>query len=208
LTGYKCIIVIDEKFLSLKNVVDIHPGYPFRGAIKDFPDGNVRVVQMRDVDKQAQVDWATTLRTELPGKRKPVWLLAGDVIFLLRGSHNIAIHLREVPAWAVISPHFFLLRIKEEGGLLPAFLAWQMNQRPAQRYFNASAEGTFQRSIRRAVLEDLRVNVPPLDVQERVLDMAETATKEIAVLKKLIANREDMMDAIASNILNSKHNRS
>ncbi|MGE4290623.1 MAG: hypothetical protein AB7E32_00310 [Desulfovibrio sp.] len=186
----------------LSSLVRILPSYPFRGKIDPAPEGEARAVQMKDVSEAGGVAWDELVRTELMGRRKPDWLLPGDVLFMVRGNKNFAVHLDEVPFPAVISPHFLLLKVKRNAKLLPAFLAWQINQAPAQRYLDASAEGTVQRSIRKGVLEDLPLVVPKLETQHVVVNYAQAARAEAETYLELIANRERELRGMASKVLN------
>src|SRR5690606_20733501 len=82
-----------------------------------------------------------------------------------RGSHNYAIQIDDclttTGKQAVAAPHFFVVRSKENE-ILPAFLAWLLNQTPNQRYFEQNAEGTLSKSIRRNVVEHAQIVIPPL----------------------------------------------
>ena len=176
------------------------PGYPFRGKVPEVLDGGVRVVQMKDADQAAGVNWAGTTRTELKGKRTPDWLQKGDVLFLLRGSSNFAVCLGDVPFKAVCSPHFMLIRVTSSV-LLPEFLAWQINQAPAQRHLHQEAEGTLQLSIRKAGLEGVPIEVPPLAVQQQIVSLTKAAREEAAICHKLMENREAMIRVLANQIL-------
>lgn len=187
---------------KLSELVMILPGYPFRGKIDHDSDGDARAVQMKDVSETEGVEWDELVQTELKGRRKPDWLQSGDVLFLVRGNRFFAVHLDEVPFPAVISPHFLQLKVKRNTKLLPAFLAWQINQGPAQRYLESSAEGTVQRSIRKGVLEDLPLVVPDLNLQQLILNYAQAARSEADIYMELIANRERELQAMASKILN------
>lgn len=186
----------------LSEFVKITPGYPFRGKIPEKPEGDAYAVQMKDVSEGGIKFWRDLVRTELSGRRKPDWLKAEDVLFLVRGNKNYAMHLDEVPLPSVISPHFFLLRVKQGAGLIPAFLAWQINQAPAQRYLDASAEGSVQRSIRKGVLEALPLVVPDLENQRTIVSLVRSARSEAETYMELIANRERELKAVASKILN------
>ena len=193
---------------TLADIAHISPGHPFRGAIEDAPDGIARVLLMRSLDETGAIDWEETVRTTPQGRREPDWLQDGDVVFLARGNRTIAALVEAPPPeHAIISPHYFLLRPSQDAPMLPAFLAWQINQAPAQAYLNASAEGTAQRNIRRAVLEALPLVVPPLHVQAQVANFVRAARRETATLKQLIANREQQLKAVANDILNTDANR-
>jgi hypothetical protein len=180
----------------LTSFVEVQAGHPFRGSIPEDPDGNAHAIQMRDVSPEGGVAWAGLARTTLDGRKEPMWLQTGDVVFAARGARNYALCLEGVPVPAVCSQYFFLLRVKSTG-LLPEFLAWQINRAPAQRYLSKHAEGSDQLSIRRGVLEALPIVVPPLAQQHRIVALARDAGRERRVLEALIHNREKQLDALA-----------
>lgn len=185
---------------------EIQAGHPFRGSVPEDPEGNAFAVQMRDVSPDGGVAWDGLVRTSLDGRKSPVWLQPGDVIFVARGARNYALSLEDVPTPAVCSQYFFLLRVKSTG-LLPEFLAWQINRAPAQRYLAKNAEGTDQLSIRRGVLEALPIAVPPMEQQHRIVALAKDASRERQVLETLIRNREQQLDALAFDLHNQLLNR-
>lgn len=187
--------------LPLGLAAEVIGGYPFRGPVPEVPGGSIRVVQMKDLQASGTVDWAGTVRTDLPGKRTPDLLRAGDVLVLVRGARNPAVFLGDVPGPAVCALHFFLVRPRDGSNLLAEFLSWQLNQEAAQRYLAQNAEGTDQRSIRRAVLEALPVVVPPLTTQQSMLELARAAQREREVLAALIDSRQRELQAVARRIL-------
>lgn len=189
---------------KLYEVAQVIPGYPFRGRIPDKVDGEAHAIQMKDVNEDGSVDWDGLIKTELTGRRKPDWLIPGDILFLLRGNHNFAVHLDQVPAPTVSTPHFFLIRINKDVGLMPEFLTWQINQVPAQHYFNISAEGSVQRSIKRRVLDLFEVVIPDIKKQKQVIDINRLVTQETNLYFDLIKNRKQMLKAIAIDLL--QHN--
>ena len=84
---------------------------------------------------------------------------------------------------------------------LPAFIAWQLNQIPAQRYFFNSAEGSLYVSIRKQVLEDTPLVLPSIERQRQLISMQLCALKEKKTLQRLIENRQQQINAIAKNEL-------
>ncbi|MCB2226712.1 MAG: hypothetical protein KQH53_08540 [Desulfarculaceae bacterium] len=156
---------------------------------------------MKDVDPEQGLDWSSTYCTTITGRRKPDWLQPGDVLFLMRGRNNFAVHIAHVPSQAVCSPQFMLLRVKLDSGLLPEFLAWQINQIPAQKCLHMASEGTLQTSIRRGELEHLPLVVPPIVVQKTVVQLDQVARQEAGIYRELIANRQRMMHAVAKKVL-------
>ena len=198
-----CIMRYDaNKYESVRltEVATIAPGYPFRGSIDSTPNGDVAVVQMRNIDDGYRVEWGEVARTKLTGRRCPDWLQQRDVLFSARGTRNIAAVVDGVPGHAVCSPLFFLVRVKAPDRLLPEVVAWQINQEPLQRYLSASATGSNITSIRRQVLEDLPIVVAPIARQQAVVDFNEAALQERRLLSNLIDNRNRQMQALADAI--------
>ncbi len=190
---------------SLRNLATIAAGYPLRGAVDALPKGDVAVIQMGDVSADDGIDWHNVSRVTLPRPRDESYLRKGDVIFTTRGARNFALAIHDIQGQAVCSPHFFVIRILPQCDLLPAFLAWQINQRPVQEYFHREATGSFILNIRREVMEATPIALPDLGKQHAIVALADTALAESAALKKLIKNRHDGLEAIAIDLYRDFH---
>lgn len=191
---------------SLGDVAAISAGYPLRGAVDELTSGDVAIVQMRNVDADGGVNWREVQRIALPSKRPPAFLAVGDIIFTTRGTRNFALALDTVEGEAVCSPHFFVVRVLDANRISPAFLAWQINQRTAQEYFQREATGSHILNIRREVIENLPLSIPPLATQRAIVALADAARAERATLTKLIENRNHQIEAIALGLHRSAKN--
>ncbi|WP_092400633.1 hypothetical protein [Collimonas sp. OK412] len=180
---------------------EVRAGHPFRGSVPEAADGPALAVQMRDISVASGVNWGTALRTQPQGRKQPDWLRSGDILFVAKGSRNFAVCLDEVPVPAVCSQYFFLIRVRDSKQLLPAFLAWQINQAPAQRYFDKNAEGTDQLSIRRAVLEGLPIAVPAMTQQHTLIQLDQCVRQERQHLESLMHNRQQQIEALSMQLL-------
>jgi hypothetical protein len=194
---------IDAQNFPIGDLATLQSGFPFRGSIEELADGDALAVQMKDVDPDHGVNWSGATRTSLAGRKQPEWLKAGDVLFVSKGARFYAVCIDEPPTPAVCSPHFFHLQVAPQVPLLPAFLAWQINQPPFQRQLQQTAEGSSQLSIRRPVLESLTLCVPSLADQHRIVALADLARQERHVLHKLIHNRELLLQALAESLAHS-----
>jgi hypothetical protein len=194
---------IDAISEALGAVVDIRSGYPFRGSIEEVPAGGVLVAQMRDVDPVEGVHWSRTIRAELRGRKQPDWLAGGDLLFVARGDRFFATCISTPPEPAVCGPHLLHLRVRPTAGIDPAFLAWQLNQPPLQRRLHAAAEGSSQLSIRVGELAALWVAVPPLDRQNRIVELVAAAQRERQTLTRLVRNREQQLAGLAGRLAQS-----
>ncbi|VTU34450.1 hypothetical protein SRS16CHR_05491 [Variovorax sp. SRS16] len=198
-----CIMFVHAFETSLGAAAFVHAGYPFRGPIDEVQDGPVRAVQMKDMDPLDGVHWDRVTRTRLGGRGKADWLLPDDVLFVSRGTRFYAICLDAPPQGAVCGPHLFHLRVKPGSALLAGFLAWQINRAPFQRALRRAAEGSSQLSVRRPVLEALRIVVPPLADQARVVELARLARSEQRLYVRLIRNRDSMFESMAEALVSA-----
>jgi restriction endonuclease S subunit len=191
--------------LRLSDIADIRLGHPFRGTVKQYDNGDVHVVQVRDTEPTGEINQYTMVETVLNTKKQPDWLQNGDVLFVAKGAKHYSVLVEQVLERTVCSPHFFMVRLKPEfkDVIVPDFLCWQLNQQPAQRYFKATAEGSMYLSIRRQVLENVPIKVLKFEKQKQLAAMHRCAVREQKVLQKLIENRQQQLEAIAIHALES-----
>jgi hypothetical protein len=194
------IIVIDAKIIPVADLATVRTGYPFRGPIAEVHSGGVLVAQMKDVDPSSGLQWDAVIRTELTGRKEPEWLQAGDILFVPRGQRFFAASIGTLPGLAVCGPHLALLRVRPGARVRPDFLAWQINQPPVQKQLRVAAEGTNQLSVRISEIEGLRIAVPSIEHQLRIVGMAEAAARERRLLTQLTANRERQLATIATDL--------
>lgn len=185
---------------NLHDYAEVRAGHPFRGSVPETADGSALTVQMRDVNPSNGVAWASVARTNPSGRKKPDWLRAGDILFLARGARNFAVYLEQVPGPAVCSQYFFLIRLTDTR-VLPAFLAWQINQIQAQQYLQRNAEGSDQLSIRRGILEALPLNIPSIERQEHILSFVTAVKREQSLIEEMRHNREREVRALFARLL-------
>ncbi len=189
-----------EKTVLLKELADTRLGYPFRGSIEEDPDGDVAVVNIKNAGPDTGVDWPALIKTKLAGRKAPDWLERGDVLFSARGARNIAVFLDDVPVKAVCAPQFFLLRTKQKE-VLPGYLAWYINQAPAQRYIAQLNEGTGVKSVRRPLLESIPIPLPSLERQQLLVKLSNAVRREKQLHAKLVRNREMQLRLVADELM-------
>ena len=185
---------------TLSELASISAGYPFRGKIDALPEGDVAVIQMRNADPDAGIDWDSLSRVELPRASEKSYLRADDIILSTRGGRNFPYLIPECSRPVVCSPHFFVIRVHADA-ILPKFLAWQMRQKPCQDHFATGATGSYILNLTRDVVAGLPVVVPPQEAQHLIVEMDSAAKAERALLTELIDNRANEMAAIARQLL-------
>lgn len=189
--------------ITLSELMTIQAGYPFRGSIRVIPSGSVKAVQAKDISELGELRDDNLIVTDLTGKRDADWLQRGDLLFSAKGTKHTACYVDKDLHKTTCAPSLFLLRIKPEwdGRINPQFIAWQLNQTPVQNYFKRSAEGSFQISIRKAVLAATPIVLPVLATQNTIAKLYAASIKENRLLHQLIDNRQQQLSAIASDLI-------
>jgi len=189
----------------LIDLAQVSVGYSFRCKIVDDVDGIVKAIQMRDLSLGRGINWQTVANTNVPLKTTPsngsAYLKLGDIIFTARGTNNYAYEMTSCPFKTVLSPLLFKIRIMDTSIVSPAFLAWQINQKYAQAYFSKYTEGSSIVGIRRTILDSLPIFLPPIEDQYKIINIIRCWEKERDTLNALKENHQNMMHAIAANLL-------
>lgn len=193
-----------SSLIRLSDIAVVRSGFPFRGSLDAIAAGDVAVVQMRDVAEGVEIQWEELLHIDLPTNRKPAYIESGDILFTTRGTRNTAIFLNNAPTKAVSAANLFVIRVKDPNEAMPEFLAWQINQRAAQDYLATNATGTHIKNVTRPTLEALPIAKPSVATQSSIIDIARSAFAEQQLYENLIQNRQQQIDAIASNLLSEK----
>lgn len=191
--------------VTLSKLVVIQAGYPFRGAIQSIPTGSVKAVQAKDISELGALCCDDLIVTELSGKREADWLKQGDILFIAKGAKHVASFVEQDLERTTCAPSLFLLHLKPQWLDLvdPLFITWQLNQMPLQQYFQRSAEGSMQISIRKPVLAAAPIALPDLQTQRTIAKLYSASLKENALLYKLINNRQQQLNAIATELMKS-----
>ena len=191
----------DAEKISLKWISSISTGHPFRGSMPASNDSGIRVVQMKDLDDNAKINWGSATQVSLETKKEPDWLSNGDILFAARSTRNIASLVESCPPQMLAAPYFYVVRISHKK-VLPKFLVWQLNQKPLQQYFQRESEGSITKSIKKSSLEEVLIAVPNLETQQKIINMAEIFEREREICQKLISNGDSIMNSIAVKIFN------
>jgi hypothetical protein len=174
----------------LPTLCDIQSGFTVRGKLGAAEEGP-RVITLRDTSDGA-VEFDALGRAPLEEAGERYVAQEGDLIFRTRFEPNIAIHLGSFPGKAIVVSPLLRLRVTEPS-VEPAYLAWAINQRPAQTHINRQARGTSLRMIPRSALDDLEIPIPPIAVQRAIVEVAQLAEAERALTRRLADKRQELI---------------
>ncbi|MDP2686981.1 MAG: restriction endonuclease subunit S [Aequorivita sp.] len=188
---------MSSKRTVLKSIIKpggIASGYSFRGKINSSPKGNLRVIQLKDMENEyTSIGNECTLIDASEVKEK-YYLEKGDILYISKGGNNFAIVFDLEDALpSVASSVFYVIKVNISKAD-PYFVAWYINRTPVQQYFQEHASGTYSLSIKKEVVENIPLQLPPLETQKKIARLAKLAQKEQYIYKSLKEKREQLIE--------------
>jgi hypothetical protein len=178
--------------ILLCDVADLRSGYHLRGGIKRQPAGRYRLIQIGDLQRDRPVRFLHLTRTDLKEEPRDNLIRRGDVLLVGRGLRNDAVAVEEELQDTVASSQLFIIRPARV--VSPQFLAWYLNQEPAQRYLGQNRAGTNVPIITKEGLARLPVTVPPLEKQEIIVRIHRLSVKEASLLEAIQQKRRRLVE--------------
>ena len=173
--------------MILRALADVQMGYPFRSRVEHDPQGDVAVIQMKDIDDANRLHADEAIRVALPKGKARHLLRTGDLVFRSRGRSNGAAQVLDGIGSAVLAAPMLLIRPHR---VLPEYLCWYINAPATQAQLAALAEGTSVRMISAEVLKTLDIPLPSLAAQQRIVQAAALAEQEQTLLAQIATLRQ------------------
>lgn len=180
---------------KLADLVTIQSGYAPRGRGEPDPDADYALLKVSDISDDGEFDPGMLDRYVDVSPGSQHLLREGDVVFATRGAHNWAVYVpADMPDVAATS-HLYIIRAAE-GTADPAYLAWYLNQRPAQAYFEALSTGTHVARVNKEVLQGLEIPLPSLDEQRQIARAGHLAIEEYRLALEHASRRRELVESI------------
>jgi len=193
---------------ALSQVCSILTGFTARGRLDPAEHGGVLALQLRDILPNGSVASDSLTRIQLDNVPERYMVRTGDVVFRSRGERNTAAVVNESitePAMVVLP----LMILRPNTQLLSgAYLAWAINQEPAQRHFEVAAQGTSLRMVSRTSLEALTIAVPDFQTQQRILLIDALAERERELAQQLNLKRHELIRRVLIERAEEQHSTS
>jgi len=182
--------------IEIKKMATVRMGYSFRSRLEASGNGDVSVIQMKDLSGNNIVDCSELVKTYIERVKEHHLARKKDLIFRSRGHVTTAAILIEDLTKTVVAAPLLRIRITQPDMILPEYLNWYISQRDAQHFLTSRAKGTVQKMISKRALEDLEVPVPSLERQKKIVQLALLSAREQSLLQQLSEKREQYIGAV------------
>ena len=165
--------------MKIKDFCDIRIGHAFRTRLTDEPNGNVRVIQPKNVSSDGALVFknGNPLRTNVTNPRP---LLAEDVLVVSRGRFAAAVFDPPGDGEYIVPSSILVLSVRN-GSALPEYVAMYINSANGQKLFRRHLEKTTVPYINTVNMANMDLPVPPMRKQRMLVDL-EGTTREYARL--------------------------
>lgn len=178
---------------KLSEIAEIRSGYQFREKVEHDPSGWVPVIQIKDLTDDFQLRTDELIRVAME-RTEPYLVGQGDVLFLARGHRLGAAAVTEPLAGTIATGYFFILH--PAGHVRAGYLAWTINQQEFQERMRPFVRGSHIPLITKGDLQELAVEVPPLEVQDRIVSLDELYRRERRLVAEIQSKRAELIHGI------------
>lgn len=191
---------------TINECAEVRPGFSAKGAIGDEPDGTVQVITAQHITKGEPYRYREEHRLLIapPRSTDKYRVAAGDILFMSRGANNYAVLLEQVPPLTIAPLTFYVLRPKSL--VLPAYLAWTINQETVKAKLNELRTGAGTPIIPRQEFGEIAIPLPPMELQMQIARLAELQVREHTLLQELADETERRNRLAGSKLLSNLSN--
>lgn len=185
---------------ELGEIAQIGTGYPFRGRVEHIPDGQLVVLQQKDISEMtampseqlAKFAPSSAARVDNDGCYRNHILQANDVLLQVRGNQFLSVIFSGMyPAIAAQGVAVF----RPVSSLLPSFLFWFLNHPKTTESLRSMAGGTHIPFLSKQTLTALKVPVPALETQHLIVAADDVRRQHQMAANRLLKLNDELIDA-------------
>jgi len=131
------------------------------------------------------------------------YLSAGDLLFAAKGVKNIPYVIKHENLPAAASSIFFIIRAGRRV-VRPEYLAWYLKSQQVRQWINTVSGGSTIASISIREFRKLKVPVPSLRIQKKIIELQDLQNQYRAKADELVKKVESLNDELARQIISNK----
>lgn len=195
---------MNSKTIRIKDCADVQPGFSIKTAMVHEQNGTHQIITAKNLTESEPYIYNKkhALRITPSRPAKKYLLNPGDILFMSRGTKNIATLLESFPQPALAPSVFYILRPEEN--ILAPYLAWILNQQPVQAEITGMRTGAGTPMVPRKEFRDICIPLPSFEIQKKIIELDNTMRKEQSLLMQLADKRKDLITAACLQAIQEK----
>ncbi len=161
--------------MKIKEFSDIRTGHAFRERLLEQPEGNVSVIQPKDIHTDGTVTFSAgkPLRAKVSS---PKHLKKNDLLVVNRGRFAAAVFNFPAEANWIVTSSILVLSVRDES-VLPEYIALYINSNEGQRLFRQHLEYSTIPFISTNNMAGMEIPVPSLVRQKALIEFRKITRK-------------------------------
>ncbi len=191
---------------KISKIANIISGYTFRGPVGNQQNGDIYVLQAKNISINNDVINLDELSKINSGYiRNPYFLNYDDVLIVSRGSgigsfRSSVFNLKNNSIIASSSIHIIRISAKN---VISKYISLYLNSSDGQRAINKIVTGhSYIQSILVRNLAELEIPIPSISQQKLVISMSENLQRQEKLLNKKLNIQKNILDSIFTNLTN------
>lgn len=164
---------------------------------KSNPAGDILCLQVKDLLMQSPETTAT--RIDITPKLLDYIIKKGDLLFAGKGTTYLC-KVFDLDIKAVPSTTLFSIRL-HNNDILPEYLCWYLNHPNVVAVIKSAQAGSVTPLIHKPTIENLKIIIPDMEMQKRIVGLSDLQKREEQLLKKIAEKRVQITNQILFNEL-------
>ncbi|MFN4181229.1 MAG: restriction endonuclease subunit S [Candidatus Paceibacteria bacterium] len=190
---------------KLSELSDIVSGYTFRGSIENDPNGDIFVLQAKNIQTNQDIVGVTDFTTITDKSlRNPYFLQHNDILLVSRGSgpgsFRSAVFVSD-ESKVMPSSSVHVIRIQDVT-VLPKYVSLYLNSETGQKeLLQIVTGGSYIQSILIKNLIDFKIPIPPIHIQKSIIALHENIKAQDKILERKKQLKQNIINSTFINII-------
>jgi restriction endonuclease S subunit len=190
--------------IKISQLADVINGYTFRGAINKVKDGDVFVLQAKDIIQGQDIqDTKNLTPIDFTGTRTASFLKKNDVLVVSRGTgigsfRSTVFNLENTNI--IASSSVLIIRIKNKE-ILPEYLSIYINSQEGQNKILETVVGSYIQAISRKKFdEEMKIPIPTLQKQKALIELNKNIKQQEKIYDRKKQLKQQIISATITNL--------
>ena len=177
---------------QLEHIADVVAGIHPREFIKSEAPGPYIEIQIKHLIEGQKVAFDSLHPISLRQVRDEQLVKSGDILFIGRGDRKVAILVENAPPNVIVGAQIFIIRVHSQA-IDPGYLAWFLNQNPAQTYVETYSKGVEIKNLGKAELQKMPIFYPTIEKQRLLVEAYQLRLEEEYLIDSIEALRTQQL---------------
>ncbi|MFC1612957.1 hypothetical protein ACFL23_01360 [Patescibacteria group bacterium] len=182
---------------QLKEIAEIVVGYTFRSALQEQKNGEISVIQAKNVINNAYVDDKKLSKIARRDYHTSARVKKNDIFITSRGVFRAGFIDKEISD-SIASSSMYILRLKDDK-IKPEYLMIYLNSNIGQKAIQEKATGGAIKTILKKDLENIVVRMDDIETQNQIISLYKNNKRQ----QEMLSKKKDLVNNIIQNVINN-----